>query len=121
MFSKNALNILFGTVSIARVVRTVEIHDTEQFVGRQDSVLKNCVVYIHTLMVKPVRTIALQAMKINQSVLAQLTRIQYGFCTEKSIQDAQQTVLELQTMLRDMEQSVLKQPPPPSRNFIPLK
>ena len=121
MFPKNGVNFFFREILITRVVRTVEIHDTEHFVGRQDSVLKNCVVYIHTLMVKPVRTLALQAMKINQSVLAQLTRIQYGFCTEKSIQDAQQTVLELQTMLRDMEQSVHKEPRPPSRNFIPLK
>lgn len=69
------------------------------------------------------RTLALQAMKTNQSVLAQLTRIQYGFNTEKTIHEAQQTVEELQEMLRKM-QSAVKQPPSSpssSRNFIPLK
>jgi hypothetical protein len=72
-------------------------------------------------MVNTVRGIALEAMRVNQIMSAQLTRIRYGFLMEKNIQEAKQTVLELQNMLQNMEQSVHKQPPPPSRNFIPLK
>jgi len=72
-------------------------------------------------MVNTVRGIALEAMRVNQIMSAQLTRIRYGFLMEKNIQEAKQTVLELQNMLQNMEQSVHKQPPSPSRNFIPLK
>jgi hypothetical protein len=70
-------------------------------------------------MVKPLYTLALRALRVNQEVSAHLTRIQHGFLPEKSIQQTQHTILQLQEMLAEM-QAALKAPPS-SNNSIPLK
>jgi hypothetical protein len=83
------------------------------------SVLKKCVSPYHTLMVKPLYTLALRALRVNQELGAQLTRIQYGFLPEKSIQQTQHTILELQEMLAEMQRAL--KAPPSNKPFIPLK
>lgn len=70
-------------------------------------------------MVKPLYTLALRALRVNQEVGAQLTRIQHGFLPEKSIQQTQQTILQLQEMLAEMQQAL--KAPPSSKPFLPLK
>ena len=83
--------------------------------------LKNIsVLFIHTLMVKHIHTLALRAMQTNQSVAASLTRIQHGFMPEKNIDQAQQVLQQLQEMLAEMRKSLVA-PPSHSSNAVPLK
>ena len=70
-------------------------------------------------MVKPLYTLALRALRVNQEVGAHLTRIQHGFLPEKSIQQTQQTIVHLQEMLAEMQEAL--KAPPSSKSFIPLK
>jgi len=72
-------------------------------------------------MVKHLSTLALRALRINQEVSANLTRIHSGFLPDKNITQAQQVLNELQAMLQDMEK-VLKSPPrQTSSSPLPLK
>ena len=70
-------------------------------------------------MVKPLYTLALRALRVNQEVGAHLTRIQHGFLPEKSIQQTQQTIVHLQEMLAEMQEALKASPS--SKPFIPLK
>jgi hypothetical protein len=70
-------------------------------------------------MVKPLYTLALRALRVNQEVGAHLTRIQHGFLPEKSIQQTQHTILQLQEMLAEMQEAL--KAPTRSNHSIPLK
>ena len=74
-------------------------------------------------MVKPVHfhTLALRAVQTNRSVLAHLTRIQSGFLPDVNIQQAEESLAQLQSMLHEMK-TVLHSPPPKANDtFVPLK
>jgi hypothetical protein len=74
-------------------------------------------------MVKPLHTLALRAMTVNQQMAAHLTRIQSGFIPGKQIEEAQKAVQSLQEMLRDM-QKALDAPDQvfsSAKNYVPLK
>lgn len=74
-------------------------------------------------MGKPLYTLALRALTVNQQMAAQLTRIQSGFLPAKQIEDAQLTIRSLQEMLCEM-QKALNAPspgPPSAKNYVPLK
>jgi len=74
-------------------------------------------------MVKPLYSLALRALTVNQQVTAQLIRIQSGFIPGKQIQEAQLSIQTLQEMLCDM-QKALDAPDQafrPAKNFVPLK
>ena len=74
-------------------------------------------------MVKPLSSLALRALTVNQQVTAQLIRIQSGFIPGKQIQEAQLSIRTLQEMLCDM-QKALEAPNQvftPAKNFVPLK
>ena len=70
-------------------------------------------------MVKPLYTLALRALRVNQEVGAHLTRIQHGFLPEKSIVQTQQTIVHLQEMLAEMQEAL--KAPQSNKPFIPLK
>ncbi len=74
-------------------------------------------------MVKPVHfhTLALRAVQTNRSVLAHLTRIQCGFLPDTNIQQAEESLAQLQAMLHEMKQALQSPPPKPSDTFVPLK
>lgn len=74
-------------------------------------------------MVKPLYSLALRALSVNQQMTAQLIRIQSGFIPGKQIQEAQLSIETLQEMLRDM-QKALDAPDQvfkPAKNYVPLK
>lgn len=74
-------------------------------------------------MVKPLYTLALRALTVNQQVAAQLIRIQSGFIPGKQIEEAQLSIRSLQEMLCDM-QKALDAPNEafkPAKNYVPLK
>ena len=64
-------------------------------------------------MVKPLYSLALRALTVNQQMTAQLIRIQSGFIPGKQLQEAQLSIQTLQEMLCDM-QKALDAPPNPS-------
>ena len=75
------------------------------------------------LMVKPLYSLALRALTVNQQMAAQLTRIQSGFLPGKQLEEAQATAKLMQEMLCEM-QKALNAPAPlhsPAKNFVPLK
>ena len=73
-------------------------------------------------MVKPLYTLALRALTVNQQMTAHLTRIQSGFLPGKQIEEAHLAIRSLQEMLCDM-QKALEAPkdPYPAKNYVPLK
>ena len=75
-------------------------------------------------MVKNFHTLALRAMQTNQQMTAHLIRVQSGFLRAQNIEQAQETLTNLQEMLRDM-QTALNAPPntpqPRQSNYVPLK
>jgi hypothetical protein len=74
-------------------------------------------------MVKPLYSLALRALTVNQQVTAQLIRIQSGFIPGKQIQEAHLSIQTLQEMLCEM-QKALDAPNEafkPAKNFVPLK
>ena len=86
---------------------------------------KYLVTKAYLLMVKHrVYTLANRALRMNQEMSAQLTRIQSGFLAGKNIEQAQETIRNMQEMLREM-QDALHAPTktdsftPPG--YIPLK
>lgn len=73
-------------------------------------------------MVKPLSTLALRALSVNQQMAAQLTRIQSGFLPAKQIEEAHLTIRSLQEMLCEMQKALQASPGPPSaKNYVPLK
>lgn len=68
-----------------------------------------------------VHTLALRAVQTNRSVLAHLTRIQCGFLPDVNIQQAEQSLAQLQAMLHEMKQALHSPPPKPDDTFVPLK
>ena len=73
-------------------------------------------------MGKPLYTLALRALTVNQQMAAQLTRIQSGFLPAKQLEDAQLTIRSLQEMLCEMQKALHASPGPPSaKNYVPLK
>ena len=73
-------------------------------------------------MVKPLSTLALRALSVNQQMAAQLTRIQSGFLPAKQIEEAHLTIRSLQEMLCEMQKALHAPPGPPSaKNYVPLK
>lgn len=74
-------------------------------------------------MVKPLYTLALRALTVNQQMSVHLLRIQSGFLPGKQIEEAHTTIRSLQEMLCDM-QKALDAPPSDftsAKNYIPLK
>lgn len=74
-------------------------------------------------MVKPLYSLALRALTVNQQLAAQLTRIQSGFLPGKQLEEAHATAKLMQEMLCEM-QKALEAPPSsfrPAKNFVPLK
>lgn len=74
-------------------------------------------------MVKPLYTLALRALTVNQQMTAHLIRIQNGFVPGKQIEEVHIAIRSLQEMLCDM-QKTLDAPnsaPNPSKNYVPLK
>jgi ethanolamine utilization microcompartment shell protein EutS len=74
-------------------------------------------------MVKPLYTLALRALTVNQQMTAHLIRIQNGFVPGKQIQEAHLSIQTLQEMLCEM-QKALDAPNEafkPAKNFVPLK
>lgn len=74
-------------------------------------------------MVKPLYTLALRALTVNQQMTAQLIRIQNGFLPGKQIEEVHRTIRSLQEMLCDM-QKTLDAPPQghtPAKHYVPLK
>ena len=71
-------------------------------------------------MVKPLYTLALRALTVNQQMSVHLLRIQNGFLPGKQIEEAHQTIRSLQEMLCDM-QKALEAPKPAAKNYVPLK
>jgi hypothetical protein len=71
-------------------------------------------------MVKPLYTLALRALTVNQQMAAHLTRIQSGFLPGKQIQETQLAIQTLQEMLCEM-QKALDAPHIPAKNYVPLK
>jgi hypothetical protein len=74
-------------------------------------------------MVKPLYSLALRALTVNQQMTAQLIRIQSGFIPGKQLQEAHLSIQTLQEMLCEM-QKALDAPPEsfkPAKNFVPLK
>lgn len=71
-------------------------------------------------MVKPLYTLALRALTVNQQMTAHLTRIQSGFLPGKQIQETQHAIQTLQEMLCEM-QKALEAPHRPAKNYVPLK
>ncbi len=74
-------------------------------------------------MVKPLYTLALRALTVNQQMTAHLTRIQSGFLPGKQIEEAHIAIRSLQEMLCDM-QKALEAPNSAhhsSKNYVPLK
>jgi hypothetical protein len=74
-------------------------------------------------MVKPLYSLALRALTVNQQVAAQLIRIQSGFIPGKQIQEARLSIQTLQEMLCDMQKALdaPDQAFKPAKNFVPLK
>lgn len=73
-------------------------------------------------MVKPLYSLALRALTVNQQMAAQLTRIQSGFLPGKQLEEAQATAKLMQEMLCDMQKALnAPSPPTPAKNFVPLK
>lgn len=74
-------------------------------------------------MVKPLHTLALRAITVNQQMAAQLIRIQSGFIPGKQIEEAQKAVNSLQEMLCDMQKALdaPSQVFSSSKNYVPLK
>ena len=70
-------------------------------------------------MVRNVSTLACLALRTQQSLQAQLTRIQHGFVPKSQIAAAQRSVQELLAMLEEMEKAVV--PSSPTQTYIPLK
>ena len=71
-------------------------------------------------MVKPLYTLALRALTVNQQMSVHLLRIQNGFLPGKQIEEAHQTIRSLQEMLCDM-QKALEAPQSSAKNYVPLK
>lgn len=75
-------------------------------------------------MVKPLHTLALRALTVNQQMTAHLIRIQNGFVPGKQIEEAHLAIRSLQEMLCDM-QKALEAPNQktytPAKNYVPLK
>jgi hypothetical protein len=80
-------------------------------------------VILARFMVKPVHfhTLALRAVQTNRSVLAHLTRIQSGFLPEVNIQQAEESLAQLQSMLHEMKSALHSPPPKEHSSFVPLK
>lgn len=78
----------------------------------------------YLLMVKyQVFTLANRALRMNQEMTAQLIRIQSGFFAGKNIEQAQETIRDLQEMLCEMQQA-LHAPTKDSTTpvtYVPLK
>jgi hypothetical protein len=72
-------------------------------------------------MVRNVSTLAAQALRTQQSLQAQLTRIHHGFVPKSQIAAAQKAVYEILTMLQEMEKAISSPPSPPEYPAIPLK
>ena len=70
-------------------------------------------------MVKPLYSLALRALQTNREVTSRLTRIQHGFMPEKSVQELEYVVQELQQTLYEMRKSL--QNPSGSPPIVPLK
>lgn len=75
--------------------------------------------WLLVLMVRPLYTLALRAIQTNQSVSANLTRIQHGFMAERNILELERTLKELQDTLHEMKQSLQTQEKSPP--IVPLK
>jgi hypothetical protein len=74
-------------------------------------------------MVKPLYSLALRALTVNQQMTAQLIRIQSGFIPGKQLQEAQLSIQTLQEMLCEMQKALdaPNEPFKPAKNFVPLK
>lgn len=74
-------------------------------------------------MVKPLYTLALRALNVNQQMTAQLIRIQSGFIPGKQIQEAHLSIQTLQEMLCEMQKALEapEQAFKPAKNYVPLK
>lgn len=69
-------------------------------------------------MVRNVSTLASLALRTQQSLQAQLTRIHHGFVPKSQVAAAQQSARELLAMLQEMEKALAS---PPPNTHIPLK
>ena len=73
-------------------------------------------------MVKPLHTLALRALTVNQQMTAHLIRIQNGFVPGKQIEEAHLAIRSLQEMLCDMQKALeAHKQPYPAKNYVPLK
>ena len=70
-------------------------------------------------MVRNISTLAAQALRTQQSLQAQLTRIHHGFVPKAQVAAAQRSVREILDMLQEMEKALLSPPSPPPA--LPLK
>lgn len=68
-------------------------------------------------------TLANRALRMNQEMNAQLTRIQHGFLAGKNIEQAQETIRDMQEMLREMQEAfhAPKTDSYTPHNYVPLK
>lgn len=71
-------------------------------------------------MVRNVSTLASLALRTQQSLQAQLTRIHSGFVPKSQVAAAQRSVREILTMLEEMEKALSSSASPPKQH-IPLK
>ena len=74
-------------------------------------------------MVKPLYTLALRALTVNQQMTAQLIRIQNGFLPGKQIQEVHRTIQSLQEMLCDMQKTLdaPNEGHTSAKHYVPLK
>ena len=74
-------------------------------------------------MVKPLYTLALRALTVNQQMTAQLIRIQNGFLPGKQIEEVHRTIQSLQEMLCDMQKTLDApvQDHTRAKHYVPLK
>jgi hypothetical protein len=74
-------------------------------------------------MVKPLYTLALRALTVNQQMSVHLLRIQNGFLPGKQIEEVHHTIRSLQEMLCDMQKTLdaSHEGFKPAKNYVPLK
>jgi hypothetical protein len=68
-----------------------------------------------------VTSLANRILATHGSFLSNVKRIQVGFLAERNIQEARGYMVELQSILTEMEESLKQKPTQQSDNYIPMK